>query len=56
MVDTVHETLRKVSINKPGPRNFLSSYEEYFYILNGQAKDDLLTFMKQEPPPYLKVS
>ncbi|KAJ8727857.1 hypothetical protein PYW08_016242 [Mythimna loreyi] len=54
MVDALQTTLHHVSVNKPGPRSFLSSYEEFFYILNGQANQDLMAFMKQEPPPYLK--
>lgn len=55
MMDTINEALVQVSINKGGPRSFISSYEEYYYILNGQAKQELLTFFAQEPPPFLKV-
>lgn len=55
MLDVISEAVRQVSINKPGPRAFLASYDDYFYILNGEAKQDLLAFFAQEPPPYLKV-
>ncbi|KAJ8730381.1 hypothetical protein PYW07_017419 [Mythimna separata] len=55
MVDALQTTLGHVSVNKPGPRAFLSSYEEFFYILNGQAHQELMGFMKQEPPPFLKA-
>ncbi|XP_050560797.1 dynein axonemal heavy chain 3 isoform X1 [Spodoptera frugiperda] len=54
MLDVISEAVRQVSINKPGPRAFLASYDDYFYILNGEAKQDLLAFFAQEPPPYLK--
>ncbi|KAF9412146.1 hypothetical protein HW555_009276, partial [Spodoptera exigua] len=54
MIDVISEAVRQVSINKPGPRAFLASYNDYFYILNGEAKQDLLAFFAQEPPPFLK--
>lgn len=56
LTDIIQKSLHFFSINRPGPRNFLSSYEEYFYILNGDAKQDLLQFFALEPPPYLKVN
>ncbi|CAB3253984.1 unnamed protein product [Arctia plantaginis] len=54
LMDIIQKSLHYFNINRPGPRSFLSSYEDYFYILNGEAKQDLLQFFALEPPPYLK--
>ncbi|KAK4874901.1 hypothetical protein RN001_014261 [Aquatica leii] len=37
-----------------GPELYLSFYRNYFYLLNGTAKNWLLDFMTQDPPPFLK--
>ncbi|XP_075973125.1 dynein heavy chain 3, axonemal [Anticarsia gemmatalis] len=54
MKDITEKTLHYFGINRAGPKNFLSSYNDYFYILNGEAKQELLRFFAMEPAPYLK--
>jgi dynein heavy chain len=40
--------------NLVGPLNYLKNYEQYYYILNGQAERDLLSFFETVPFPFLK--
>ncbi|KAG6455707.1 hypothetical protein O3G_MSEX009350 [Manduca sexta] len=54
MVDTINRCIRDFCANRPGPISFLSSFQEYFYILNGEAYQELMQFYAQEPAPYLK--
>lgn len=39
-----------------GPEKYLAMYEQYFYILNGNAEKQLHAFFETDPFPFLKVS
>ncbi|CAH0719658.1 unnamed protein product, partial [Brenthis ino] len=54
MTDIVNNCIKHFNVNRPGPLSFLVRYEEYFYILDGTAHQDLLKFFALDPPPYLK--
>ncbi|RVE49566.1 hypothetical protein evm_005794 [Chilo suppressalis] len=54
MVDLINDCIKHFNLNRPGPTKYLECYQEYYYILDGTAKQDLLQFFAQEPPPYLK--
>lgn len=55
MVDVVNKCIRHFHVNRPGPVSFLDIYQEYYYILDGTAYQDLQKFFALEPPPTLKV-
>lgn len=42
--------------NMLGPDKYMKMYEEYAYILNGEASKALDEFFETEPFPYLKVT
>ncbi|CAG9786462.1 unnamed protein product [Diatraea saccharalis] len=54
IMNLVSDCIKQFNMNRPGPTKFLNCYQEYYYILDGTAKQDLLRFFAQEPPPYLK--
>ncbi|KAI8435550.1 hypothetical protein MSG28_003843 [Choristoneura fumiferana] len=54
MVGIINQAARHFHANRPGPVSFLSCYEQYYYILDGTANQDLMAFFKTEPPPTLK--
>ncbi|XP_063362018.1 dynein axonemal heavy chain 3 [Cydia amplana] len=54
MTALVSKTIHYFNLNKPGPISFLSRYVPYYYILDGTARQDLMIFFGQEPPPLLK--
>ncbi|GBP85181.1 Dynein heavy chain 3, axonemal [Eumeta japonica] len=41
--------------NRAGPPAYVAMYQPYHYILDGQAKSDLLQFFALDPPPGLKI-
>lgn len=55
MLDVVNECIKHFGANRAGPVRYLSCFQDYYYILDGTAHQDLLTFFAQDPPPYLKV-
>ena len=42
-------------LNTSGPSVYLKQYDQYLYILSGNAKESLMEFFQREPFPYLKV-
>ncbi|CAG9584340.1 unnamed protein product [Danaus chrysippus] len=54
MTEIMNRCTRHFHVNRMGPVNFINRYQEYFYILDGTAYQDLLSFFALEPPPYLK--
>ncbi|XP_059059125.1 dynein axonemal heavy chain 3 [Achroia grisella] len=54
MMDIINRSIEHFSANRPGPTSFLTSYEQYYYILDGTAHQQLMQFFAEEPPPYLK--
>ncbi|KAL0892691.1 hypothetical protein ABMA27_014410 [Loxostege sticticalis] len=54
MLDVVNECIKHFGANRAGPVRYLSCFQDYYYILDGTAHQDLLTFFAQDPPPYLK--
>lgn len=55
MKELIMSSIYHLSANKLGPLSFISSYEEYYYVLDGTAEKDLKAFFAIEPAPYLKV-
>lgn len=51
----IDEALAAFDTNTPGPLTFLDIYNDYLYILSGEAAEALSRFFKIEPFPYLKV-
>ncbi|XP_047529766.1 dynein axonemal heavy chain 3 [Vanessa atalanta] len=54
MTAIVNKCIKHFNQNRPGPLSFLLRYEEYFYLLDETAHQDLLKFFALEPPPFLK--
>ncbi|XP_045448983.1 dynein axonemal heavy chain 3 [Melitaea cinxia] len=54
MIKKVNNCITYFNLNRPGPVSFLNRYEEYFYLLDETAHQDLLKFFALDPPPYLK--
>ncbi|XP_039753870.1 dynein heavy chain 3, axonemal [Pararge aegeria] len=54
MVEVTNKCIKHFHENRPGPNSFLDTFQEYFYILDGTAFQDLQKFFALEPPPYLK--
>lgn len=52
----ISEALEAFDTNTPGPQKFLEIYNDYLYILSGEAQNSLDTFFTTEPFPYLKVA
>lgn len=51
----IQEALAAFDTNIAGPRTFLNIYNNYLYILSGEASEALDKFFKIDPFPYLKV-
>lgn len=51
---TIERGVRAFEMNTVGPINYLTNYNDYLYILNGQASKSLNEFFAMEPFPYLK--
>lgn len=51
----IMEALAAFDTNTPGPQMFLEIYNDYLYILCGDAQQALDKFFATEPFPYLKV-
>jgi hypothetical protein len=49
------EALTSFDTNLIGPHSYLKMYEAYIQILNGEAESAMITFMKTDPFPSLKV-
>lgn len=41
--------------NTIGPQTYLNIYEEYLYLLDGEARKSLDDFMSEDPFPFLRV-
>ncbi|XP_053607537.1 dynein axonemal heavy chain 3 [Plodia interpunctella] len=54
MVEITNKTVGHYYVNRPGPISYLSNFEEFNYLLDGSAFQELMAFFKLEPPPYLK--
>ncbi|XP_028170778.1 dynein heavy chain 3, axonemal [Ostrinia furnacalis] len=54
MLDVVNECIKHFGANRAGPARYLSCFQDYYYILDGTAHQDLLAFFAQDPAPYLK--
>ncbi|XP_030747452.1 dynein heavy chain 3, axonemal isoform X2 [Sitophilus oryzae] len=56
--ELVKELFKEISStfesNLIGPQTYLTMYEQYYYILNGEAERELAEFFTTEPFPYLK--
>lgn len=52
----IDEGVTSFGSNVPGPGKYLEMYEDYMYILNGEAEKSLDEFFGLEPFPYLKAS
>lgn len=49
------EALASFDTNLIGPCSYLKMYETYLPILNGEAENAMMKFMKTDPLPSLKV-
>ncbi|XP_076256705.1 dynein heavy chain 3, axonemal [Rhynchophorus ferrugineus] len=49
-----NEIIATFEANIVGPQSYLSMYDQYLYILNGDAEKELTDFFDQDPLPYLK--
>ncbi|XP_050671120.1 dynein axonemal heavy chain 3 isoform X2 [Leptidea sinapis] len=54
LAEVINKCVKVFSINRPGPSRYISMYQDYHYLLNGSAHEDLLRFFALDPPPYLK--
>lgn len=52
----IDEGVSSFDPNLTGPTKYLEMYEDYMYIMNGEAEKSLDNFFATEPFPYLKVS
>lgn len=52
----IEEGIACFDANMTGPQNYLKTYENYLYIINGEAEAALKAFFEEEPFPYLKVN
>ncbi|XP_018322727.1 dynein heavy chain 3, axonemal isoform X2 [Agrilus planipennis] len=50
----IKKGMESFETNTVGPEKYLTMYQDYFYILMGEAKVELLAFFNQDPFPYLK--
>ena len=51
----ISEGMSIFEVNTIGPGMYLKMYEDYHYLLNGEAENDCKAFMSQDPIPLLKV-
>jgi hypothetical protein len=49
------EAVDSFDTNRIGPYSYLKMYETYFNVLNGEAENAMMQFMKTDPFPLLKV-
>ncbi|KAJ9576848.1 hypothetical protein L9F63_006622, partial [Diploptera punctata] len=52
--EIIDESLKSYNTNLVGPYTYLKSYEPYFHILRGEARENMLKFMATDPFPLLK--
>ncbi|XP_068084555.1 dynein axonemal heavy chain 3 [Anabrus simplex] len=52
--EIIRQALASFDVNVKGPNTFLSTYEPYFYILNGESETAVQEFMEIDPFPTLK--
>lgn len=51
----IMEAVDSFDTNRIGPYSYLKMYETYFNVLNGEAENAMMQFMKTDPFPLLKV-
>jgi len=55
VVNITFEALKSFDTNLKGPYAYLKIYETYLHIMNGEAENAMLKFMKTDPFPLLEV-